>query len=356
MLEQSFDTSPTPHITVEGCTDDLTVRAVAGNCVTLHTDGEAEDVNVQRHGEHFTLDLRDSSLLICPPATTLTIKAVGGNLHVHGVTAPVVIGVVDGDLSLHDVGPAAVEQVSGDVVARRAGGDLRIAALDGDLRVTALRGGLETDRVGGDIRLESSFPPGTTCRLQCVGDLRLYLPENVSLRLAVRARGVVRSRHPDLALDRAKREFDGVLGAGEAALEAEVGGNVYLLAVEPEAGEISEIIETSIAAAMAELESRLTASLGRYGTVPVSGHVRHAAERARREMERAAEQARREAERARIHAERAERRWQRVTGQRPSPRRPAISDEERLRVLRLVEEGRISPAEAADLLDALEGR
>jgi hypothetical protein len=356
MFEQSFDTSPTPHITVEECAVDLTVRAVAGNCVTLHTDGEAEDVSVQRQGEHFILSLRDSSLLICPPATTLTIKAVHGDLHVHGVTAPVAIGVVDDDLNLHDVGPVAVERVAGDLSARRVDGDMRITALDGDLRVTALRGGLESGRVGGDIRLEATFPPGTTCRLRCAGDLRLCLPEDASLRLAVRARGEVRSRHPALALDRARREFEGVLGAGEATLEAQVDGNVYILAAEPESGEIGEIIETSIAAAMAELESRLTASLGRYGTVPVSGHLHHAAERARREMERAAEQARREAERARMQAERAERRWQRVTGQRPSARRPVISDEERLRVLRLVEEGKISPTEAADLLDALEGR
>jgi len=33
-----------------------------------------------------------------------------------------------------------------------------------------------------------------------------------------------------------------------------------------------------------------------------------------------------------------------------------MSDEERMRVLRLVEEGKISPDQAADLLAAMEGR
>ena len=85
-----------------------------------------------------------------------------------------------------------------------------------------------------------------------------------------------------------------------------------------------------------------------------------AAEQARQETERATERARRqaerEAERARLRTERAERRWQRASGQRPRPKREPATDEERMRVLRLVEEGKVAPEQAADLLAALEGR
>ena len=88
--------------------------------------------------------------------------------------------------------------------------------------------------------------------------------------------------------------------------------------------------------------------------------MERAREQALRTAGRAAERARqtagREAERARLRAERAERRWQRASGRRPRPKRESVTDEERMRVLRMVEEGKLSPEQAADLLAALEGR
>jgi vacuolar-type H+-ATPase subunit E/Vma4 len=101
---------------------------------------------------------------------------------------------------------------------------------------------------------------------------------------------------------------------------------------------------------MAEMEVRLEESLGQIDSEAIRRRAERVAEQARQKAERAAE-------RARLRAERAERRWQRVSGQRsrPSPSE-TVSDEERMRVLRLVEEGKITPEQASELLAALEGR
>jgi hypothetical protein len=111
---------------------------------------------------------------------------------------------------------------------------------------------------------------------------------------------------------------------------------------------------------MVEMETRLEESLGRIDSEQIHLQVERAREQALRTAGRAAERARqtaeREAERARLRAERAERRWQRASGRRPRPKREPVTDEERMRVLRMVEEGRLSPEQAADLLAALEGR
>ena len=48
--------------------------------------------------------------------------------------------------------------------------------------------------------------------------------------------------------------------------------------------------------------------------------------------------------------------WRRASGQRPAPKKQKPSDEERLRVLRMLEEGKITPEQASELLVALEGR
>ncbi|MFO7743595.1 MAG: hypothetical protein R6X31_14930 [Anaerolineae bacterium] len=63
--------------------------------------------------------------------------------------------------------------------------------------------------------------------------------------------------------------------------------------------------------------------------------------------------AERAAEQARMRAERAERRWQRASGRKPRPG-PAATDEEVLRVLCMVEEGKITPEQASELLAALD--
>ncbi|MDF1514864.1 MAG: hypothetical protein P1S60_13730, partial [Anaerolineae bacterium] len=88
-----------------------------------------------------------------------------------------------------------------------------------------------------------------------------------------------------------------------------------------------------------------------------------AAKKVEREVESVADRARRKAEhaaeRARIRAQQAERRWQRASGQRSAPEtapEPASADdlrEERLRILRMVENGTITTDEAAKLLTAL---
>jgi hypothetical protein len=57
-----------------------------------------------------------------------------------------------------------------------------------------------------------------------------------------------------------------------------------------------------------------------------------------------------------MRAEQAERRWRRAAGERVEPQAAQPSDEERLRVLRMVEDGKITTEQAADLLRAIEGK
>jgi len=196
--------------------------------------------------------------------------------------------------------------------------------------------------------------------LNADGNLTLHIPTDASLRLALSARDGVRSSIPGLVLEETEGQMQGILGAGEASLEAQVGGHASVRPLEPahrpgEELDLSDIeglgaqIVARVAEAMSEMEARLDESLGRIDSTEVRRRVERVAEKARRAAER-------ETERVRLRAERAERRWQRASGRRARPRRTAATDEERMRVLRLVEEGKVTPEQAADLLAALEGR
>jgi len=381
MFKRTFETSATPHITIAECLGDLVARGSDNRRITLRLRDGTDDVVVEREGESLTIAARSDCLLTCPRGTTLTIHVVRGDLKVKEVQGPVVVGTVYGDVTLRGVGPTALEQAHGDLSARQVAGDLQVQSLagdgrirgvdgllslgqvGGDLRADGLRGGLAAEGIGADVRLGPPFSAGSVYRLNAGSDLRLRLPADASLRLILRTGGRVRSDIPGLDLEEEAGETRGTLGGGEATLEAQVGGHAYLRPLETEEGAaeplepdfvadlegLGLIIETRIAEAMAELETRLEESLGRADSEAVRLRVERATAKARRAAERAAE-------RARMRAERAERRWRRASGQRPRPRREPTTNEERLRVLRLVEEGKITPEQAADLLAALEGR
>ncbi len=407
MFEQTVETSATPHITVTECLGNLVVRGSEVQQVTIQVQGGADDAVLEQKGETFTLATRAGCLISCPPATTITVGTGQGNLKIKGVEGPVTIGTVHGNVNLRAVGPTALEQASGNLSVRQVAGDLRVQTLrgnarvhqvegslslsqvDGNLVAEGLQGGLTAEQVKGNVRLGPPFSPGATYRLSANGNLTVHLLADASLHLALRAGDGVRSRIPDLALEEEEEEETrGILGTGEASLEAQVGGRVYLRPLEPGEGLAEGLpldfvadleglgaqIEARVAEAMAEMEVRLAESLGRIDSEEIHRQVERATEqalraagrageRARQEIERATDRARREAERARLRAERArlraeraERRWQRSSGRRPRPRQEPATDEERLRVLRLVEEGKITTKQAADLLAALEGR
>jgi len=378
MLKQAFETSPTPHVTVAECLGNLVVRGAEEERIAIRVPGEADDLVLDREGETFTITVRSDCTLTCPRATTLTVDAVRGNLKVEGVDGPVAVGTVHGNVHLRAVGPAAIEQVFGNLRARQAGGDLRAHAVRGNARVRGiegslslgqvdgnlvaerLQGGLEAERVHGNVRLAPLVSPGLNYRLNADGNLTLHIPTGASLRLALSARGGVRSSIPGLVLEETEGQVRGILGAGEASLEAQVGGHASLRPLEPgyrpdeelDFGDLEGLgaqIEAHVAEAMSEMEARLDESLGRIDSTEVRRRVERVAQKARRAAER-------ETERVRLRTERAERRWRRASGHRARPRRTPATDEERMRVLRLVEEGKVTPEQAADLLSALEGR
>ncbi len=374
MFERKMETSATPHVTIEMCQGSLTVRGDAEREIRLLVRDQEDEVSLERQGETLTVTIPASGTLICPPGTTLTVDRVMGSLHVDSIRGSLAAGVVHGNATLTEVGPVALERALGNLSARGVTGDLAAEDVKGNARVhrvegrlalgqvagnlTAedIQGGLEAEQVRGNVRLGPAFVAGETYRANTSGNLTVHLPADADLRLALRARGQVHSEVPGLNLETIEGETRATLGAGEALVNADVQGNVLLRSVEPgeafgiNAGleELGARIEWQVNDAMAELATRLESSLGRWDPEPMRRKIEETTEQARRKAEQAAE-------RARMRAERAERRWRRASGERSQPQPKPASDEERLRVLRMVEEGLLTPEQASELLAALKG-
>lgn len=406
MWTKTMETSLSPTLVVEECVGDLTVQGMDEPRLEISLSDGADAFSFRREGEVLFLTLRSDARLICPGEAHLTLSAVRGDLRVGRVRGPLTVGEVSGDATLRQVGPLDLGKISGDISIHQATGPVRIGevfgdarlrevddpltvgAVRGDLYAVGLQGGATAETVGADLALRPPYTPGAVYRFQVGGKARIVIPAGASVRLTLRAGGRIRSTVPGLDLTKEQDAMVGVLGDGEAPLEITAAGHILLVPEIAEEAEwsawtagmenIGPAIEASIAQAMATMEVRLAEALRAVDSEEIRRQVERAAERAReaieryarqareaaereaerarRQAEREAERARQEAERARMQAERARRRWERASGQRPQPARPAATDEEILRVLRLVEEGKITPEQAAELIAALEGR
>jgi len=364
--------TPTVYIRMVGGDLRLTGREGTGLEAQASPRGELTAVSA---GNRIEVSCRSACLIFLPTGAQVEAEMVGGDVRVIGVDGRLKLGTVGGDLSLRRVGEVSVEKVGGDLTVHRSGGEVEAGWVGGDADIDQIEGGVQLQVVGGDLRvnrvqgavqatvggdasLHLSPPAGTTTSLRAGGDISCRLAGGVSLRLTLRAGGDLR------AAVAGEREHtpDGLvirLGEAQAAAELTAGGDLWL---RPEAGpgeaergsrlgeDLHAHVQAQVDAAMAEVEAgleKLSAGAFGFDSERVSGRVRRAMERAQRRAARARERAAARTGGPRRPAD--------FDFGPPRPARPAVSEEERLSVLQMLEQGSISVEEAERLLQALEG-
>jgi len=373
MVKRTVEVSETPQVTVRECLGSLTVKGGEERELTLIVQDGNDELDLEHEGDSVAFSATGDCTLLCPSGTTLDVESVKGNLRVDSVRGSIDAGSIYGNANLRAVGGVTLEEALGNLNAHQVAGNLEVREVKGNVRVSAVEGQLVLAQAGGNLKAEGlaggldvsmvrgnatmgpPFSPDLTYRVKASGNATVHVPAEADLRLVGRVRGNARSTVPGLDLKRDKLEVTASLGDGRAVLEVDVMGNLSLRSeaqasvskADFDLDDLGAQIEWQVNQAMAEMASRLESSLGHVDAEAIQRRVERATERARRQAERAAEQ-------ARLRAERAERRWKRASGQKPPSDEPA-TDEERLRVLRMLEEGKITPEQASDLLDALEG-
>lgn len=390
MKLQRFEVSNTPHLTIE-CHGDLDISGGREGEVAIKVYGTDKDLDVQREGEHLTITSHARCKVGCPRGTTLTLRAVHGDTRVRRVAGPIAAEAVHGDTVLKEVGPTTISEAMGDLRARSVSGELRLDQVAGDLGVrgvegllscdvggdlsaVSLQGGLEAS-VGGDTSLKTDFVPGSNYALTTGGDAAIKFPVDTNATVQVTAGSDIRHKVEWAELTEESGKLSGRVGEAKAAVTVTAGSDVTLQGksdsatfvtsfgledqeLELELASVTEEIERNIQSHMARLNAQLEAKLSNIDHEAIRRKAERAAEHARRRAEHAAE-------RARLKAERAQRRWERMGARqpaRPAPGRPParrpvepISEDERMSILRMVQEGKISADEAARLLEAMEG-
>lgn len=417
MSNQRFDLGKAPHISIDTCAGDLVVRSWLELDVVVKGDGfEATEteggLSLTTHGDLQLMVPEGTHLSVQNAHSDVVIKNISGDVSLHEVNGDVVllglshvkIGTIHSDLSAKNIdGAVSAETISGDAALRNIG-DLHVATVHGDLAGRYINGavvlnevagdvslntvngdltlgkchrdvnlqnlaGINTvSHVSGDVRLSGGLVSGEHSFV-ANGDVLLRWPIDAPLNLTANAPNI-KNRLPLENVVEKEGSLWGTIGDGKTNVSLTANGRILLkearlVKAEWEAfanegldfdfnldlaglgEEIASKVNEQVARVTAELETRFGPDF--------SQRIAEKAERAAAQAERAAEKAMRKFE---VHIERTAKRQGRSWSPPPPPPAPAAPQkstaEEQLKILKMVENGTISPDEAALLLSALE--
>jgi hypothetical protein len=360
-MSKTISAGRTPRITIEEVSGDLSLVGWEGEDVLIK--GDEQEVRVQQDGDQVRLSASDDLALRVPRASSVFIETVNGDAAIRGVTGALELKETHGDLSIRDVssvtigtvhsdlslrgakGNVGVKNVHSDANIRDVEGDLNLASVADDLVLREARGNV-TANVGEDVVMYLNPRAGNTYEITAGDDILLILPPKADATLTLRG-DEINVDWPGIEKDDGATERVITLGNGAARLNLNAGGDIRVTS-QIEAGETAD-------------------EFGNFAGINLdwSGF----GERISRKVEQAtrkAEAAARRAEQKMRDAERRSRRfeggfeigrwnWDFGSKGASGARKESVSDEERMAILKMLQEKKITAEQAEQLLSSLEG-
>jgi SHOCT-like domain len=416
MQQQTISVEQTIKVQVNSVTGDLRVAGWDRAEIMAKTDGDRLDLTVEGGEAHVACD--EDLILYLPRPVTLVIESVAGDASLQALHGPLRLGPVAGDLTMNDVGPVDAETVAGDASLRNVGamsaksisgdftlrvgnGPCAIETIGGDASIRDVNGELSLQNVGSDLYVRNVHGsvnvnagadialyleplPGQLYNATAGDDILVRIPRDVNIELHL-VGGDAEDVHvdvPGVELSGDSTAYDLTIGppaeniakmyltAGDELLvtcrsdawESAAdfgkgmadGSNWGIPPIPPLPPDFSERINRRVQAAMeraqAHIEeaSRRSEAAGRRAGIKVEAAVRRAEAKARAAEVRA---------RRGAHFNMNVGRWEwDLTPTGPVETEQPVSDEERLAILRMLQEKKITLEDAEQLLAALEGK
>ncbi len=373
MKQTSFPMKPDGKLTVRTGSD-LSIEGIeAGTMVVIVDHGEG--LRMREEGGVFNLAADSDCRVILPFGVTVTVEKVGGDASIKNLANRLVVGKIGGDLHLQLFAGATVENVGGDCVIQEASGAVEVSRVGGDL-LAETSGSLYAGSVGGDTRLigESGKVLLTTggdatlkftnaslpeVKVNAGGEIHMFVPADANGQLELTSGGEdIQVSAGGQELEVEHRDSSLPLGAGGAVIKLTAGESIQVSDKAEENWEFDDDLDASTdhwSDFGIDIEKTIKDSLK-----TVSDSVRQAtahASRAGLMAEEKVNQAIRHLEERGIGAGRKRKvvgfSFGDATPAAPS-QAPKATDEERMLVLRMLSDKKITVEEAEKLLNALD--
>jgi hypothetical protein len=413
MGQQSVATILAPEVTIEEVHGSLQIRGWERPEVLIRY-GSEDDVILESSENGIQIRCNSDCLIRLPHGAYVSIGNVHGSTRIKllderlscqqvdgslvlGNVGETIIEAVHGDLLAKQVmGPLTAKQVNGNAVARDVQGDLTIEQVSGNLDLRDIEGNIATYATG-NARVRLNLLASESYTIKASGNLHCRIPDYASVQLDLSSgTNEIRIKTPESKDIFRETNHRTTLGDGEATMTLSAGGSLSLTCQETDWSNMDEVeaeferafagfsetFEQQISAQIeAQVESQLevlneqmetlAASLQESGLSDVeiertmrkarqsseraSAHAEEKMRRAQEKLERKLAAAQRKAELKAKAAERRRRGW-RYEGVSSdfAARDEPVSDDERLIILRMLEEKKISLEEAENLLASLE--
>ncbi|NJC98149.1 MAG: hypothetical protein C3F07_07275 [Anaerolineales bacterium] len=364
-MSRTISAGNSPRIKVDTIGGDLSI--VGWDGADILVKGDDEEIRLEQNGEEVSLSCGGDLSLRVPKESSFEFETIGGDGSIRGVQGNIELREIAGDLSVRDVNSIAIGTVRADFSLRGAKGNLYVKNAQGDVSVRDVDGNISLDSIANDLALRGARgnirvnvgadviiyldpKPDGSYAVVAGDDVLLVLPPNANATLSMQG-DRIEFDWPDIEPDEDATERVVVLGNGSAKISLSAGGDVRV-SNRADAGEFAQEFGNF---------AGLNFDWSGFG------------ERISRQVERATAQAARRAEeaarRAERHAERHARKWKaNVNVGRwnwdlgpkgvPTPSVPSsepVAEEERLAILKMLAEKKITAAQAEELLKALEG-
>lgn len=364
-MSRTISAGKTPVIVVDGIGGDLSV--VGWDGADILVKGDDDELRLGQQNEVVTLACTGDLSLRVPKSASFQFKKIDGDASIRGILGNIELKEISGDLSIRDSGSIAIDTIHSDFSLRNAKGNLYIKNAHSDVSIRDVEGSVTLESVADDLALRGARgnvnvnvgedvvvyldpKPDGAYYVNAGDDILLVLAPNANATLTIRG-DEIEMDWPGIENDEEATERIVTLGDGSAQITLEAGGDVRV-SNRTDAGESADEFGNF---------AGLNFDWSGFGE-NISRQVEQATRRAAQRVEEAARRAERHAERhARkwnVNAKAGRWNWDFNSQNIPTPPVPPsepVAEEERMAILKMLADKKITAAQAEELLAALEG-
>jgi hypothetical protein len=366
-MSKSVFVGNNPKIKLDKVVGDLSV--VGWDGAELLVKSDEDDARLEQTGETVSVSSGGDLSLRIPKGASLEIKFIGGDASIRGLPGGIEIKEIHGDLSIRDAGSFSMDTIHGDFNLRGATGNVYIKNASGDVSVRDVDGNVSLDsvadnlalrgargnikvNVGDDVVVYLEPKADGAYAVNAGDDILMVLPRNANATVSMNADSVDVD-WPGIEKDADATQRVVVLGDGTAQISLNAGGDVRLTNKADAAESADEFGNFA----------GLNFDWSGFGE-RISREVEQATARAAKRAEEAARRVERHVERqvrrGRGGLEMGRWNWEFGKGmpKPPNPPEPPsepVVEEERMTILKMLAEKKITAQQAEELLNALEG-